>query len=355
MANDKVKIREIAIDFLNKNLTQRMVEEKFIIEDKNICNMSGDASSRLYFRFYNQDNDRSYVLCYDDQLNDVNTHPFVTKTNYFKKNGILCPQIILIDQKMKFLLLEDLGDQLLCMELYGISDKRKEKELFLKVIDLSIKLHSIRPSKKDIELFPVHFDQKKLDYETEFTCEHFLRSRLGKTTDLQERIDGIQFYFSQIINRRIASFQRVLCHRDFHSKNLIIKNNNLYMIDYQDACWGIPQYDLVSLLEDCYYGVSSLNKEDLKLYYWESILHRDPFFDQKDWCVFDHNYRLMTLQRVFKAIGSFCFLSSVKKKNQYLKYIHFGMEKIRENLDYCGGDLKDLKKDLFYLYEKLSF
>ena len=50
----------------------------------------------------------------------------------------------------------------------------------------------------------------------------------------------------------LAAEPRVLCHRDYHSRNLMLHDDRLYIIDFQDARMGPDTYDLVSLLRDSY-------------------------------------------------------------------------------------------------------
>ena len=139
----------------------------------------------------------------------------------------------------------------------------------------------------------------------------------------------------------------VITHRDFHSRNIMVQGDQFIFIDFQDARWGIPQYDLVSLLEDCYYELDDKNRETLKRYYYDNL---DPaIHGQKNFQEFLCLYEDMTIQRVFKAVGSFCYIYNWRKDERYLKYIGFAMEKIRkvmmDNPKYI-----DLKKKLFQHY-----
>lgn len=122
----------------------------------------------------------------------------------------------------------------------------------------------------------------------------------------------------------------MLTHRDFHSRNIMVKNNELIFIDFQDARWGIPQYDLVSLLEDCYYELAPANREALKKHYFNQL--PASAHGQGSWADFNCNYDDMLFQRVFKAVGSFSYIYATRQDARYLKYIGFGMEKIRRAL-----------------------
>ena len=104
----------------------------------------------------------------------------------------------------------------------------------------------------------------------------------------------------------------------------MMKDGEPVVIDFQDARQGVSQYDLVSMLEDCYFQLSADNIEKLKKYYIEQSF--DENIDKEK---FERIYDLMTIQRTFKAIGSFAYINQDRDDNRYLKYIGFGMEKLR--------------------------
>ena len=130
----------------------------------------------------------------------------------------------------------------------------------------------------------------------------------------------------------------------------MIKANDFVLIDFQDARLGTPLYDLASLLEDCYYQLPIDEKEKLKKEYY---LRLEKFYNIQSYAHFEKIYSLMSLQRVFKAIGSFSYIFDYRKDYRYLKYIGFAMEKLRRIL--IDGDdprFKELKFKLFSIYDK---
>ena len=129
----------------------------------------------------------------------------------------------------------------------------------------------------------------------------------------------------------------------------MVKDGEFILIDFQDARMGIPQYDLVSLLEDCYYELSFDSREKLIEYYYENLpaeIHGQENFEN-----FKCLYRDMALQRVFKAIGSFSYIYETRKDVRYVKYIGFAMEKLKCIL-LQDNKYEKLRKTLFgYYYE----
>ena len=146
--------------------------------------------------------------------------------------------------------------------------------------------------------------------------------------------------------QKISSEKMVLSHRDFHSRNLIIHDESLFVIDFQDARMGLPQYDLVSLLDDAYYGISPENKKILKAYYFDRCFSHSDGFGH-----FLKMYDYMKIQRVFKALGSFAYLYQVKKNERYLKYIGLGFDNLRITLENYP-ELCDLRALLSRIYHE---
>ena len=128
----------------------------------------------------------------------------------------------------------------------------------------------------------------------------------------------------------------------------MMKDSKHYIIDFQDSMLGIPQYDLVSLLEDCYYQVSPNNKTKLLRYYWK-LTNTYSSVDQS-YENFEYYYNIMAIQRILKAIGSFCYIYYLREDIRYLKYIGFGFEKVRTFLNLFDDfhDAKNLMGKSYY-------
>ena len=173
-------------------------------------------------------------------------------------------------------------------------------------------------------MFQLKFDIQKYMDETRFTFKYFM-NLFNKNLD-ENLINELETLFSPIM-KRLSEQKMVITHRDFHSRNIMVKDTNYIFIDFQDARWGIPQYDLVSLLEDCYYDLKEENRQELKRYYYDNL--DQNIHGQKTYKVFLDLYDDMLIQRVFKAVGSFCYIYNWRKDDRYLKYIGFAMEKIR--------------------------
>jgi aminoglycoside/choline kinase family phosphotransferase len=305
-------------------------------EIKNIERLTGDASTRKYYRIYCDQ--ATYVVCLD---NPAPRSLFVDTQSFFSSHLVRVPKVLDYDLSKGYILEEDLGDSTLLHLLSKIDSKSEELEVYKKVIDELVKIHSIEEEKiKKSKIITEAFDFKKLSSEIDFTVKYFLQSFLQESDP--KLIDDIKSGFYEVC-LRASEVEKVCTHRDFHSRNVMSKNEELIIIDFQDARMGLAQYDLASLLDDCYYELDDENKKVLKKYYFSQMNL------QKDYQLFLEQYDDIALQRVFKAIGSFSYIYHYRKDFRYVKYIGFAMEKIKKIL-LQNARYKNLRKSLMGVY-----
>lgn len=334
--------------------------ERFFIEelfnktqDKNILSsekleeidkLTGDASTRRYYRLFT--NKDSYVVSLDNPFDgEIEKHPFLGVQKFMAHNHIKVPGILDHNLSRGYLLQEDLGNATLLNHIAGINSTIEEFNIYKVIIDQLLELHRIpKIEVKNENLFQLKFDHQKYMDETKFTFKYFFNF-FNKVTD-EGMIKEFETLFDPIMTR-LAAQKMVITHRDFHSRNIMVKKDKFIFIDFQDARWGIPQYDLVSLLEDCYYDLKEENRQELKRYYYDNL--DQSIHGQKTYEEFNALYQDMTIQRVFKAVGSFCYIYNWRKDDRYLKYIGFAMEKIRRTM-MDNPKYTELKTKLFQNY-----
>jgi hypothetical protein len=328
-------------ELFNKTQEKDILRAEKVIE---IDKLTGDASTRRYYRIFTESN--SYVVCLDNPFDDeVQKHPFLSVHQFLASNNVLVPKILDYNLSRGYSLQEDLGNETLILRLSNLTSSSEELRIYKIIVNQLLELHRISPQKVgNPHLFQSSFDYQKYMDETRFTFKYFLNffnknSDEGLINELESRFDPVM--------KRLAEQKMVITHRDFHSRNIMVKNESYVFIDFQDARWGIPQYDLVSLLEDCYYDLKEENRQILKKYYFD---HLDPsIHGQKNYQDFLELYDDMLIQRVFKAVGSFCYIYNWRKDERYLKYIGFAMEKIR-NVMMDKPKYAELKLKLFQHY-----
>jgi aminoglycoside/choline kinase family phosphotransferase len=125
----------------------------------------------------------------------------------------------------------------------------------------------------------------------------------------------------------LASEPRVLCHRDYHSRNLMLHEGQLYIIDFQDARMGPDTYDLVSLLRDSYLDLPEKVVDELIAYF---LALKGSGGTEQD---FRPRFDLMALQRNLKALGTFGFQTTARGNPVYIQYIPRTLRYVRRNLE----------------------
>lgn len=287
---------------------------------KSFDQLCGDASTRLYFRAYTN---HSLIYCYDQNVETI--EKFVFWQQVYLQNQIAVPKIEKVDFSRSCLVQEDLGSKSF---LQVVSQQNEEDRLvsYKEAIDQLVKIHEMK-----IEEFPVHikkssFDRAKFDFEFNVTATNFLKSQLKMKDDV---VKLVELEFSEIL-LKLSLEEKVICHRDFHSKNMMFKENNkLVVIDFQDSMYGVHQYDLVSLVEDCYFNLGANSRQILVDYYWQKMKRSYIRSTGKDDEWFYHIYELAAIQRIFKAIGSFCYQKFNRNNEKYMKYVGYSFENLR--------------------------
>jgi aminoglycoside/choline kinase family phosphotransferase len=145
----------------------------------------------------------------------------------------------------------------------------------------------------------------------------------------------------QEIADRLASFPRVLVHRDFQSQNIIIRNGQAHLIDFQGMRPGLAEYDLASLLYDPYVDLPGSERAELAAYYrgrqLESGIATNGDFDLK--------LRLCAMQRLMQALGAYGFLGLVKGHKHFLGHVAPAMQSLQRIIAEIDG-LTELEKTL---------
>ena len=262
---------------------------------------SSDASFRKYYRVIQ--NNHSYILM-DSSLQIDSLTPFIDINFRLEKAGVNIPNIIEQNIDRGFLILEDLGS----LHYLDILNESNYRELYKKAIDEIIKMQ-----RADISNMLI-YDRDFLIFEMDLMSEWYMREYLQKELNLKERLI-ISNTIETIADVVLSQPQGLFVHRDFHSRNIMIQDEHISIIDFQDARSGAITYDLVSLLKDCYIEFDSIEIEKLALYY------RDKKGLDIDDKTFIKWFDFMGLQRHIKVLGIFARLHIRDNKDDYLKDI----------------------------------
>jgi aminoglycoside/choline kinase family phosphotransferase len=276
--------------------------------------LDGDASTRIYWRVRAAGG--TYVLCRDPGFinADESVYPF-TAVYRILKDVVPVPEIIARDNRRGLFLLQDLGDDLL-EYVYPLLDSNKIARLYQTCVENIFSIQMIREGSGGP--FSLSFDPDKLMHEFDFFIEHALGGYF-KADVSDDDLSDLRSEFLNMANILYRPDCFVLAHRDYHSRNLIVLNDIPYIIDFQDARMGLPQYDVVSLLRDSYVVLEAGVFEHLKNYYYEGARDMGTLSMGRE--EFNYYFDIMAFQRNVKALGTFGYQTAVRGNKKYERYI----------------------------------
>jgi aminoglycoside/choline kinase family phosphotransferase len=299
--------------------------------------LTGDASDRRYFRVLFRD-EAPQVLAVHPGPIDFDALPFVNVARLLSSMPVPVPRILDHSRELGIIALEDLGDVTLQAHV-GAASAAEHAALYREAVAL---ITTIQQRGRELESshyvpYSVAFDVEKLTWELRFFTKHFLEAYRGATLSSATR-EALSEEFAAIA-AELAAEPRVLCHRDYHSRNLMLHNGRLYIIDFQDARMGPDTYDLVSLLRDSYVDFSGQQVEALIAFF----LAKRAASAAED-ADFQRRFDLMALQRNLKALGTFGFQTASRGNPVYIQYIPRTLTYVRANLARYKrfGQLRDL-------------
>ena len=307
---------------MEPRLKQYLAEQD--IDAQTVVPLTGDASDRRYFRVLVKDS-TSIVLALHAGPIDYATMPFVSVAHLFAEVPLPVPRILHHSDPLGILGLEDLGDVTLQAHL-GAADPAEHAALYRQAVGFIAKLQQRGDVLRSDEYPPyrIAFDVDKLTWELEFFVKNYLLAYKGATPSDAER-DALRQEWSFIVEE-LADERRVLCHRDYHSRNLMLHDGSLYIIDFQDARMGPDTYDLVSLLRDSYVDLTPPQVDGLIAYF---LAHTGDAPDEDE---FRRRFDLMALQRNLKALGTFGYMTTARNNTVYIQYIPRTVAYVKANL-----------------------
>ena len=286
--------------------------------------LTGDASERRYFRILPQQGE-SFVLAVYGAPFEFASLPFVNVHGLFAAMPVPVPRILGHAGDLGVIALEDLGDVTLQAHL-GTAPAAAHAALYREAVTFIEVLQRRGNELKNSTYLPygIAFDVEKLTWEMDFFTKHFLEAYRGAGLTPASR-EALRQELGAIITE-LAAEPRVLCHRDYHSRNLMLHEDRLYIIDFQDARLGPDTYDLVSLLRDSYLDLPDQVVDEL-IAYFLALGGRTG-----EAAAFRRRFDLMALQRNLKALGTFGYQTIARRNPVYIQYIPRTLKYARENL-----------------------
>ncbi len=291
--------------------------------------LAGDGSDRKWYRVW-ADNKSMVLADHGISVGDsvCEAEAFTKIGRHLFQAGVRVPEIKAHDIMSGLVFVEDVGDEHL--EGYVASEPGQTKtiELYMEIIAALVNM-SINGARG----FDPAWAWQTQVYDRELVidkeCRYFIESFVQGWMGLEKEFSDYKDEFEKIASNAAETGVTGLMHRDFQSRNIMInKKKDVYFIDFQGARTGPLQYDLASLLIDPYTALPRDTREKL-LDYGAGLVEKSLGIKKEK---FFQNYRYCAVARNLQALGAFGFLSKIKKKTWFEKYIPQGVKVLQENL-----------------------
>jgi aminoglycoside/choline kinase family phosphotransferase len=294
--------------------------------------LSGDGSDRRWFRLASPVG--SLILA-DHGIHSApetgEADAFVRIGRHLRKKGVPVPEIHHADCFSGLVYLEDLGDTHLQSLVLKEPDASRTKDLYRQAIDALLTMH--HEGAKDFEpawtcQTPAYDRDLILGKECRYFVEAFLIHYLNLPVDWEDLREECEALADLALAHAVSG----LLHRDCQSRNIMAKDGRLFFIDFQGARSGPLQYDLASLLTDPYVGLSPETEEGLLTYCIQRLKEKRPVDPES----FRVGYRYCCLTRIMQSLGAFGFLTKVKNKPFFARFIPVALTNINRRLRQPG-------------------
>lgn len=300
------------------------------------------GSSRYYFRIYTENN--SYIATYSANTEENNA--FLIFSNHFKERGLPVPEIFATSDDKTCYIQSDFGD----VSLFDYVNKCLQNKSY---DETTIALY--KKAISNLVEFQIKGNQD-LDYSAAYPISCFNKE------SIIDDLNYFKYYFLKV-NEEIVFNETRLNHdfqlladfameapsdffmyRDFQSRNIMIKDNTPFFIDYQGGRKGPLQYDLVSLLYQVKAQIPNNLKNDLISFYKKEL----SSYLNVDEIGFDKYFKTFVLIRLLQVLGAYGFRGLIQKKSHFLQSIPYALQEIitlKDNLD-LSIELKELSSVL---------
>ncbi len=290
--------------------------------------LKGDGSDRCWYRITRADNSvilADHGLRRQKATSEVDS--FIDIGRHLLCRGIPVPDIRAFDRFSGLILLEDLGDIHLQDLVNAMADKKKAGRLYEPIIDILVKL-SVEGAKGFHSKWTCQSTCYDRHLILEKECRYFTDAFLNGYLTLGIDFDHLKEEFSQLADKITDYSCNGFMHRDLQSRNIMMKDGQLFLIDFQGGRTGPVQYDLASLLIDPYVALPLSLQEHLLDYGMQRYRSTVSCSRKK----FIAGYRHCRITRNLQILGAFAFLSKVKHKTDFEAYIPGAVQTLAQSL-----------------------
>lgn len=295
------------------------------------------GSARRYYRIF--DGESTYIGVYNPALEE--NRLFIRFTRHFKAQGLRVPRIVAVAEDELTYIQEDLGRTMLldvvegqrlegelseaCMALYRQALSELLRFQFVQGVDYS---HCVpRPA----------FDRRSIQWDLNYFKYCFLRLYGATFSE-----DALEDDFAVLLDQVCAVPAKTFMFRDFQSRNIMVKDDGVWFIDYQGGRQGALHYDVASLLYDAIIAMPDVQREELLDYYIQELQHYMPTSEEE----FRKDYYRFVLIRLLQALGAFGLRGLYERKPHFLDSITPGIRSVHALFESgrLGKDYPELQR-----------
>ena len=293
----------------------------------------GDGSDRKWYRIAS--NTRSMIMA-DHGINAQNSNQHLTaEVDSFIKIGqhlhekkIPVPEIYHFETFPGIVYIEDLGDTNLQAVVEKETSDKTVINLYQSVIDQVI-LMSIQGAQSFQPSWTFQTPSYDKDLILKKECRYFVDAFLNKYLDLNVSFLKLTNEFEALAGLALKFAVSGFMHRDLQSRNIMVRDNKIYFIDFQGGRLGPVQYDLASLLTDPYVNLSSDIQNQL-LDYSVARLKRKRSIDTN---TFKTGYSYCAITRILQSLGAFAHLTKIKNKPFFARFIPIALTNLNTRIN----------------------
>ena len=290
---------------------------------KKLIKLKGDASFRKFFRKKNKIKSSILVFAKKEKFKNLIVYDSINRI--LNNNKVLAPKLYQENYDKNSIEIEDFGNE----TIFKILNRKNVNKLdyFKKIIKVLnkiqlIKERNIKNFKSQKYRIPI-YKKEILIKEANLFCDWYVKKNLPKLN--QHKFSKKFKKIIQKITLNIKLENKVFVHRDFHVSNLMLVNNQIGVIDSQDALIGNKAYDLASLIDDVRLKTSKSLKKKIYNFYIKKEKKKDI---QK----FKNDFQILSVLRNLKIIGIFTRLAFRDGKKKYLKLIPYARQMINDRM-----------------------
>lgn len=286
-----------------------------------------DASARRFHRLFLTDGGTRVVMDYgapfEGETDDVRL------ARIFERAALPVARVHEVLPEAGALIMEDLGDLTLETAIDQARSGRHPSRdtLYRKAVLMAadISTRGSETLRRSERAQGPALDEERFMFEMNFFLEHYVGSFLGRPDPGKRVREAVED-----LARTTASHPRVLCHRDYHSRNImVLPEGALAMVDIQDARWGPDSYDLASLLRDAYVDVEEREVDEC------FDLYRRQIEASSDTTELRERFDVVAAQRMLKALGTFGYQVAVLRRARYQNAIPRTVKRLARLLPGC--------------------